>query len=111
MRTFPEASELRCWPTDGSAGLPHPCAMTAHRTGSAGNSTGASDTLLRGARAPDAAAQRDLARVMLKGAVWAFREELRKGACEQRVAEARAAVIFWRERLEALLGQPLRRPG
>lgn len=45
----------------------------------------------------------DVARTMLKGAVQAFREEVRKDACEQRVNEARAAMVFWRERMQALL--------
>jgi hypothetical protein len=45
---------------------------------------------------------RIVARLMLRGAVALFREELRKGANEQRVAEARAGMVFWRERLQVL---------
>ncbi|HZY17435.1 MAG TPA: hypothetical protein VFE82_03085 [Ramlibacter sp.] len=45
----------------------------------------------------------DVARTMLKAAVATFREELRKGACERRVNEARSAVVFWRERMQALM--------
>lgn len=45
---------------------------------------------------------RIVARVMLRGAVALFREELRRGACEERVAEARAGMVFWRERLQVL---------
>jgi hypothetical protein len=48
----------------------------------------------------------DLARTMLSAALTHFREEIRKGACEQRVAEAREAVVFWRERLQDLMLQP-----
>lgn len=43
-----------------------------------------------------------VARMMLRGAVALFRDELRKGACEQRVAEARAGMVFWRQRLQSL---------
>jgi hypothetical protein len=50
----------------------------------------------------DKARSLEVARTMLRGAVWAFREELRRGACEQRVNEARAAMVFWRERMQSL---------
>jgi hypothetical protein len=50
----------------------------------------------------DKTRSRIVARVMLRGAVALFREELRRGACEERVAEARAGMIFWRERLQVL---------
>lgn len=58
------------------------------------------------AQADPRAMASDVARTMLQAAVRAFREEVRKGACEQRVAEARAAMVFWRERLEALMQGP-----
>jgi hypothetical protein len=45
---------------------------------------------------------RIVARVMLRGAVALFRDELRRGACQERVAEARSGMIFWRERLQVL---------
>ncbi len=51
----------------------------------------------------------DVARTMLKGAVWAFRQELLKGASEQRVGEARENLVFWRERFEALWKQRMRK--
>jgi hypothetical protein len=50
----------------------------------------------------DKTRSRIVAHVMLRGAVALFREELRRGACEERVAEARAGMIFWRERLQVL---------
>lgn len=53
-------------------------------------------------RADDDIRARSVARVMLRGAVALFRDEVRRGACEERVAEARAGMVFWRERLQAL---------
>ncbi|RYY77619.1 MAG: hypothetical protein EOO24_44775 [Comamonadaceae bacterium] len=50
----------------------------------------------------DRARSLSVARMMLRGAVALFREELRKGACEERVAEARTAMVYWRERLRSL---------
>jgi hypothetical protein len=40
---------------------------------------------------------------MLKGAVLTFREQVQKGASEERVAEARAAMVYWRERMQTLM--------
>ncbi len=50
----------------------------------------------------------DIARTMLKGAVWAFRQEVLKGASEERVREARQNLVFWRERFEDLWKQRAR---
>lgn len=40
---------------------------------------------------------------MLRGALWAFKQEAFKGASERRVRAARANLVFWRERYETLL--------
>lgn len=45
----------------------------------------------------------DVTRTMLRGALWAFKQETFKGASEQRVRAARENLVFWRERYETLL--------
>lgn len=45
----------------------------------------------------------DVTRSMLRGALWAFKQEAFKGASEQRVRAARENLVFWRERYETLL--------
>ncbi|MBA2963846.1 MULTISPECIES: hypothetical protein [Ramlibacter] len=44
----------------------------------------------------------EVARTMLRGAVWAVRTEMQRGACEERQRLAMQNVVFWRERFEAL---------
>jgi hypothetical protein len=44
----------------------------------------------------------EVARTMLRGAVWAVRTEMQRGASEERQRRAMQNVVFWRERFESL---------